>query len=57
LPKEAPYPPLELEVFDEDLVGDDALGSLKIDLAPAVESPCTWGINNYFDVKDPKAKV
>lgn len=57
MPKEAPYPPLELEVFDEDLMGDDALGNFKVDLAPAIESPCSWAINNYFDIKDPKAKV
>ena len=53
IPKEPPYPPLQLQVFDEDLMvgGDDLLGSCKIDLAPAIESPCTWAINELFELK------
>ena len=56
MPKEAPYPPLELEIFDEDVLGDDELGSCKVDLAPCIEQPCKWSINEYFDIIDPKAK-
>lgn len=37
MPKEAPYPPLEFQLFDEDVLGDDELGMCKIDLAPCIE--------------------
>jgi hypothetical protein len=56
VPKEAPFPPLEVEVFDEDVLGDDSLGTCKVDLAPAFENPCTWGVNDLFKLVDPKQK-
>mgnify|MGYP001810890331 CR=1 FL=1 len=37
-------------------MGDDEIGKFKIDIEKAVQNPCTWGINEYYDVIDPKAK-
>ena len=53
-PREPPYPPLDIEVFDEDMLGDDSLGTCKIDLGPAFEKPCSWAVNDFFPVNDPK---
>lgn len=55
--KDGVIPPLKVELWDEDTLGDDSLGSFVLDLTPTIESPCTWAIDDYFNVEDPKFKV
>lgn len=50
-------PPLKVEVWDKDTLSDDSLGSVLIDLTPSIQSPCTWAIDEYFIIDDPKYKV
>lgn len=55
--QEGVIPPLKVEVWDKDALGDDSLGSLVIDVTPSIEVPCTWAIDDYFMIDDPKFKV
>jgi hypothetical protein len=45
---------LEVEVFDEDTLGDDSLGICKVDLTPAFTKPCLWAVNDLYKLNDPK---
>lgn len=38
-------PPLLVEVIDYDTLGDDLMGSVKIDMKLCVDNPCTWAYN------------
>ena len=57
-PKMGAKPPLEISVWDHDDVNpNDLLGSVTIKFDPLLEKPCTWAINQYFDLKDPDPKA
>jgi hypothetical protein len=55
--KDGVIPPLKVEIWDKDTLGDDSLGSVMVDLTPTMEAPCTWAIDEYFSVEDPLFKV
>lgn len=38
------------------MVGDDSLGTCQIDLTPSFMNPCTWAVNDFTKVNDPKFK-
>jgi hypothetical protein len=57
-PKMGAKPPLEVSVWDHDDINpNDLLGSVTIKFDPLLEKPCTWAINQYFDLKDPDPKA
>jgi len=51
-----PIPPLEVIVMDHDILKDDFLGSVIVDLEPCKQAPCTWAVDQFFKVDDPKYK-
>ena len=52
--KEGPMPPLNVKVFDkDDISGNDDLGTFIVDLTPCRENPCSWSVNQLYDVADP----
>ncbi|EGR27332.1 hypothetical protein IMG5_197670 [Ichthyophthirius multifiliis] len=54
--KEGTIPPLKLEIWDQNALKDDSLGTSIIDITPSIQNPCTWAVDNYFDVEDPVLK-
>lgn len=52
--RDAPKPSLSISIKDSNILKDDLLGKVVVDLAPAIDNPCKWQINDYYNLKDSK---
>ncbi|KRX05859.1 C2 domain [Pseudocohnilembus persalinus] len=53
--KEAPVPPLQILIKDQDTFGDDDLGTVDVDLNEVIDNPCEWLLDDQnFEIDDPK---
>ena len=54
--KESFLPPLEIKVYDWDMVRNDLLGTLNLDWSAARKRPCQWVIDDYIPLENPDPK-